>query len=100
MIHLWEVDGWQQVKCYMLSSITNELQKQYDSMQNASNILLHLRELYWEQSRYMRFEVTSKIFNMRTVEGSFVNDHVLSMINKIEELERLGSNMDDDVKID
>ena len=58
----------------------------------------YLREFYREQSRYMKFKDTSKLFNMRIVECSSVNGHVLSMINKIEKLEHLDCNIDADVK--
>ena len=50
-------DDDMKVKCYMLASMSNELQRQHEHMESAADILLHLKELYDEESRTARYEV-------------------------------------------
>ena len=45
------------IRCIMLASMSNELQRQYEGMEPQS-ILLNLKELYGEQSRTSRYEVS------------------------------------------
>ncbi|KAJ9162921.1 hypothetical protein P3X46_022657 [Hevea brasiliensis] len=71
-------------RCYMLASMTNELQKQHENMQNANEILLHLQELYGEHSRNARYEISRQLFRMRISEVLNVGDHVHKMIQLIE----------------
>ena len=45
------------VRCIMLASMSNELQRQHEGMKSQS-ILLNLKELYEEQSRAARYEIS------------------------------------------
>ena len=84
----------------MLASMSNELQKQYDSYKSSTSILLHLQELYGGQSRTARFNVSKELFQAKMAEGSSVNEHVLKMIGYIEQLKKLDVGMDADLQID
>ena len=53
---MWQNDSIT-VKCIMLASMTNELQRQHDGMDTHS-ILLNLKELYGEYSRIARYEIS------------------------------------------
>ena len=59
------------VRCIMLASMSNELQRQHEGMEPQS-ILLNLKELYGEQSRTARYEVSKQLFHARMSEGSLV----------------------------
>ncbi|GAV57363.1 zf-CCHC domain-containing protein/UBN2_2 domain-containing protein, partial [Cephalotus follicularis] len=63
---------------------------QHDGMRDSRAILQHLRELYGENSWNAQFQLTTELYGTKMVEGSYVNDHVLNMINAIELLEALG----------
>ena len=52
---MWQNDSLT-VKCIILASMTNELQRQHESMDTQS-IMLNLKELYREQSRAARYEI-------------------------------------------
>ena len=82
------------MKCYILASMSNDLQQQYEDKRTAKEILTHLQELYVEQSRPARFEVSQRLFRAKIYDGQSVNDHCLTMIKDIEELQKLGMNMD------
>ena len=94
----WKEDSVK-VQCYMLGSMSNELQRQHDNME-PKTILTHLKELFGEQSRTERYEISKKIFRNRMSEGASVQTHVLRMIEWIERLAVLGFKMDKDLSID
>ena len=90
---VWEYQKWQEdsttVQCYMLASMCNELQRQHEDM-GPRAMLLHLMELFAEQSRTQRYEISKSLFRARMVESSSVQSHVLKMIEWIERLAVLG----------
>ncbi|XP_057990572.1 uncharacterized protein LOC131172954 [Hevea brasiliensis] len=77
-------------RCYMLASITNELQKQHEKMQSISEILYHLQELYDEHNRNTRYEISKRLFRMKMAKGMDMGAHVHKMIKLIEQLENEG----------
>ena len=83
----------------MLASMNSELQKQHEHM-DAPTILLHLQELFEEQSRSERYEVSKALFRSRMVEGSSAVQHGLKMNGYIEQLANLGVLMDHELSID
>ncbi|XP_057994341.1 uncharacterized protein LOC131174602 [Hevea brasiliensis] len=89
----WHKDDMQ-AKCYMLASMTNQLQKQHEKMQTSSEILSHLQELFSENSRLARYKISKQLFKMKIHEGQDVGEHVQTMIRLIEQLEALDFSMD------
>ena len=73
------------VKCIMLASMSNELQRQYEDM-DVPSILLNLKKLYGEQSQTARYEISKQLFCAHITEGIFVQMHVLKMIDLITRL--------------
>ena len=73
----------------MLASMCNELQRQHEDMEPKA-MLLHLMELFSEQSRTQRYEISKSLFRDRMAESSFVQAHVLKIIEWIERLAVLG----------
>ena len=94
----WEEDSTL-TQCYMLASLTNELQRQHKNI-DAKFILLHLEELFDEQSRTERYEISKSLFRARMAEGSSVQNHVLKMIEWIERLDALGFSLNKELSID
>ena len=58
--NIWKEDSVT-VKCIMLASISNELQRQHEDM-DVPFILFNLKELYEEQSRTARYEISKQLF--------------------------------------
>ncbi|XP_073120819.1 uncharacterized protein [Henckelia pumila] len=52
-------------KCYMLASMSNELQKRFEEAVNAASIHLHLQELYGAQTRAKRFTTIKTLMTTR-----------------------------------
>ena len=62
--------------------------------------MLHLQEMFGEQSRSARQIAMKNLMSTKMVEGSPVREHVLKMISFINELDFLGAEMDGDTKVD
>ena len=75
------------------SSMSNELQSQYEHMPIVRTMITYLQELYGEQSRTTRFEVSKRLFNLKMRGGQSVYEHYMIVIKDIEELEKLGLDM-------
>ncbi|PKI74228.1 uncharacterized protein LOC116204509 [Punica granatum] len=58
--------------------------------QGAYDMIVHLRQLYQEQARHERFDVSKALFQAKLTEGSPIGPHVLNMIGYVETLGRLG----------
>ncbi|KAK6151810.1 hypothetical protein DH2020_014445 [Rehmannia glutinosa] len=98
--HRKQMNDDAQAWCYMLASMSNELQRQNDGLKHATEILLHLKELYGEHTRQARYQILKELFRCRMKEGSSVHDHGLKMIALIERLESLGIVMDNELYMD
>ncbi|ESR64806.1 hypothetical protein CICLE_v10010288mg, partial [Citrus x clementina] len=94
----WQDDDLS-ARSYIVASMSNELQRQHENMPNPSSMILHLQELYGEQSRTVRYDISKKLFRMRTTER-LVNEHVLKMIDYIEQLEAFNFSIDGELAID
>ena len=65
-----------------------------------SEMLTHLQELYGEQSRTAHFEIFRRLFRAKMSDGQSINDHCLTIIKNIEELQKFGMNMDKKLQVD
>ena len=80
----------------MLAFMSNKLQRQHEDM-DVPSILLNFKELYEEQSRTTRYEISKWLFRARMTEGTFMQMHVLKIIDLITRLGQLGFAMDDEL---
>ena len=87
-------------KCYILASMSNVLQQQYERMLTTYDILLNIKEIFGEQSRAARQVAMKALLNKKMAEGTLVQDHVLKMISHLNELEVLGAEVDGETQID
>ena len=94
------MDEDSQVKYYVLASMLNELQSQHEHMPTARAMITHLQELYGEQSHTVRFEVSKRLFNLKMSKGQSVHEHCMIVIKDIEELEKVGLNMQKKLQMD
>jgi len=59
-----------------------------------------LRGMFENQARVERYNISKSLFSCKLAEGSPVSPHVIKMIGYIETLDRLGSNIHDDLVVD
>ena len=55
-------------RCYMLASMSNELQRQHEDIKTIKAILDHLKDLYGEQSQSTHYEVSKRLFKIKICE--------------------------------
>ena len=94
------MDDDNKARCYVLASMSNELQCQHEDMKTVKAMLDHLKELYGEQSRSTRYEISKRLLKIKISEGQFIHDHCLTMIKDFEELKKLVLVMDKKLQVD
>ena len=87
-------------KCYIMASMTNVLQKQCQGLVTTQDMMLHLKEMFGEQSRSARQTTMKNLMSTKMVEGTPVREHVLKMISFINELDMLGAEIDSETQVD
>ena len=87
-------------KCYIIASMTSVLQKQCQGLVTAQDMMLHLKEMFGEQSRSARQTAMKNLMSTKMVEGTPVREHVLKMISFINELDMLGAKIDSETQVD
>ena len=63
-------------------------------------MLAHLQGLFGEQNRTAKYQVCQKLFKAKMRDRQSVQDHCLTMINDLEELEKLSVILDKDFQTD
>ena len=87
------------VTCLMLGCMESNLQKQLMEM-DAYTIIGHLKEIFQEKARIERFGTIKALLSYKlTISGS-VSPHILKMKGHLEDLERLGLKIEQDLAID
>ena len=72
--------------CIMLASMSPRLEKQHEAM-TTYDIVAHLKELFLEQARSERFEVSKMLFRSRMQEGTSPVQYALKMHGYIVRLD-------------
>ncbi|XP_057948176.1 uncharacterized protein LOC131143824 [Malania oleifera] len=88
------IKGDEMTQCYILASMSNVLQHQYQYMPSAYDIMQNFKEMFGDQNRIARKTAMKELMNTTMAEGTLVRDHVLKMISLLNELETLGSKID------
>ncbi|KAL0462819.1 UNVERIFIED_CONTAM: hypothetical protein Slati_0169500 [Sesamum latifolium] len=95
----WHEDN-RKVRSIILASMTNEIQKQYDRLDDVPLIMLRMKEVYAVPDRYIRYAATKALFRTKMAEGSSVQSHGVKMLSLQEKLEDLKAGLDNDTYID
>ncbi|KAL0367097.1 UNVERIFIED_CONTAM: hypothetical protein Sradi_3599800 [Sesamum radiatum] len=88
------------VRSIILGSMTNEIQKQYDRLDDVPSIILDMKEVYAVPDRHIRYTATKAFFGTKMVKGSSVQSHGVKMFFLVEKLENLKAGLDNDTYID
>ncbi|KAL0400193.1 UNVERIFIED_CONTAM: Transposon Ty2-B Gag-Pol polyprotein [Sesamum radiatum] len=80
--------------------MTNEIQKQYDKLEDVPSIMLSLKDVYAVPDRHIRYAATKAFFRTKMTEGSSVHSHGVKMLSLVEKLEDLKAGLDNDTYID
>ncbi|KAL0445259.1 UNVERIFIED_CONTAM: hypothetical protein Slati_2248600 [Sesamum latifolium] len=71
MFKKWHEDN-QKVRSITLASMSNDIQKQYDRLDDVSFIMLRMSDVYAVPDRHIRYAATKAFFGTKLTKGSFV----------------------------
>ncbi|KAL0445203.1 UNVERIFIED_CONTAM: hypothetical protein Slati_2243000 [Sesamum latifolium] len=80
--------------------MTDEIQKQYDRLEDVPSIMLHMKEVYAVPDRHIRYAATKVFFGTKMAKGSSVPSHGVKMLSFMEKLEDLKAGLENDTYID
>ncbi|KAL0367308.1 UNVERIFIED_CONTAM: hypothetical protein Sradi_3620900 [Sesamum radiatum] len=80
--------------------MTNEIQKQYDRLEDVPSIMLRIKDVYAVPDRHIRYAATKAFFGTKMTEGSSVQSHGVTMLSLMEKLEDLKPGLNNDTYID
>ncbi|KAL0284400.1 UNVERIFIED_CONTAM: hypothetical protein Sradi_7199000 [Sesamum radiatum] len=80
--------------------MTNEIQKQYDKLEDVPSIMLRMKEVYTVPDRHIRYAATKAFFGTKMAEGSSMQSHRVKMLSLMEKLEVLKGGLNNDTYID
>ncbi|KAL0285945.1 UNVERIFIED_CONTAM: hypothetical protein Sangu_2755900 [Sesamum angustifolium] len=80
--------------------MSNDVQKQYDRLDDVASILQRMKEVYAIPNRQTRYIATKEFFRAKMTEGSSVQEHGVKMLSLVEKLEDLKVGLDNDTYID
>ncbi|KAL0405710.1 UNVERIFIED_CONTAM: hypothetical protein Slati_3884900 [Sesamum latifolium] len=84
----------------ILALMTNEIQKQYDRLEDVSSIMLRMKEVYAVPDRHVRYAAIKVFFGSKMAEGSSVQSHRVKMLSLVVKLEDLKAGLNIDTYID
>jgi hypothetical protein len=97
--HERHCDDTLNISCLILATVFPDLQKQYGHV-DAYTMIQGLREMFENQARAERYNISKSMFGCKLVEGSSVSPHVIKMMGYIETLTKLGCEIKDDLTTD
>ncbi|KAL0433830.1 UNVERIFIED_CONTAM: hypothetical protein Slati_2717300 [Sesamum latifolium] len=98
-IEKWHEDN-SKARSIILTSMTNEIQKQYDRLEDVPSIMLHMKDVYAVPNRHIRYAATKAILGTKMAEGSSVHSHAVKMLSLVEKLKDLKARLNNDTYID
>ena len=87
------------VTCLMLGCMESELQKQLMEME-AYTMIGHLKEMFQEKARIERFNTIRALLSCKLTPGGSVSTHVLKMKGHLENLDKLGLKIEQELAVD
>ncbi|KAL0325295.1 UNVERIFIED_CONTAM: hypothetical protein Sradi_5098800 [Sesamum radiatum] len=79
----WHADH-RKVRSIILAFMSNDVQKQYDRLDNVASILQRMKEVYAIPDRHTRYVPTKEFFRAKMTEGSSVQEHGVKMLSLVE----------------
>ena len=92
-LNKWKDDDLQ-ARCIMWTFMNTEIHRQHEKYISANEILLHLQELFGEQSGTARYEISKQLFHAKMKECEDVGVHMNYIIRSMKKLESLDFTMD------
>ncbi|KAL6501341.1 hypothetical protein OROHE_024988 [Orobanche hederae] len=85
---LAEIQKWKKsdemARCYILTSLTNVLHHQHQTMGTAAEMMKNITEIYGHQNRAARQNAMRVLMTTQISEGTPISEHVLKMMSHSE----------------
>ncbi|KAL0418986.1 UNVERIFIED_CONTAM: hypothetical protein Sradi_1312100 [Sesamum radiatum] len=94
----WYEDN-RKVHSIILASMSNDIQKQYDRLDDISSIMLRISDIYAVPDKHIRCVATKVFFGTKLTEGSSIQSYEVKMLSLVEKLEDLKAGLDNDTSI-
>ncbi|KAL0386207.1 UNVERIFIED_CONTAM: hypothetical protein Sradi_3015000 [Sesamum radiatum] len=88
------------VRSTILASMTNEIQKQYDRLDDVPSIMFRMKEVYAVSDWHIRYAAIKVFFGTKMAEGSSVQSHGVKMLCLVEKLKDLKARLHNGTYID
>ncbi|KAJ0853704.1 putative RNA-directed DNA polymerase [Helianthus annuus] len=88
-----------EVACLMQATMSPDLQKNMEDM-NAFDMIEQLKGMFQKQARQERYDTMKQLISCKMQEGSSVSAHVLKMKGYIDQLNKLGYPLQDEMAVD
>ncbi|KAL0295842.1 UNVERIFIED_CONTAM: hypothetical protein Sangu_3181800 [Sesamum angustifolium] len=95
----WHADH-RKVRSIIPTSMSIDVQKQYDRLDDVASILQRMKQVYDIPDRHTRYVATKEFFRAKITKGSFVQEHGVKMLSLVEQVEDLKVGLDNDTYID
>ncbi|KAL0427778.1 UNVERIFIED_CONTAM: hypothetical protein Slati_2952600 [Sesamum latifolium] len=99
MFDKWLEDN-RKVRSIILASMTNEIQKQYDRLDDVPSIMLRMKEVYAVPDWHIRYAAIKAFFGTKMAKELSVQSHGVKMLSLVEKLEHLKAELENDTYID
>ncbi|KAL0310151.1 UNVERIFIED_CONTAM: hypothetical protein Sangu_2458500 [Sesamum angustifolium] len=80
--------------------MSNDVQKQYNRLDDVASILQRMKEVYAIPDKHTRYVATKEFFRAKMTEGSSIQEHGVKMLSLVEKLEDLKAGLENDTYID
>nr|XP_027118534.1 uncharacterized protein LOC113735741 [Coffea arabica] len=90
-------DDNREASCIMIASLTPQLQQQHMNM-GAYDIVQHLRELFEQQSRTVRYDTSKELFRCKMAEGAPVAPHMNNLQHTLSQLLNVLKTVEKEIK--
>ncbi|KAL0420384.1 UNVERIFIED_CONTAM: hypothetical protein Slati_3061300 [Sesamum latifolium] len=95
----WQADH-HNVRSVILASMSNNIQKQYDRLDDVDSIVQRMKEVYAIVDRHTRYVTTKEFFRTKITERSSVQEYKFKKLSLVEKLEDLKVGLDNVTYID
>ncbi|XP_024027517.1 uncharacterized protein LOC112093412 [Morus notabilis] len=86
-------------RCYLLAAMNEVLRTQHEGLASAKEIMDTLQRMFGRPSDSARHAAVKAVMNDRMKNGSSVREHMLKMINHLNEAEINGSHIDEKTQV-
>ncbi|XP_073128992.1 uncharacterized protein [Henckelia pumila] len=86
-------------RCYLLAAMNEVLRAKHEALETAKGIMESLQQMFGRPSEQARHEAVKAVMNCKMKNGSSVRDHVLKMINHLNDAEINGANIDEKTQV-